>query len=37
MERCLAEAAAIDLSDEVRDGWLYANAQAFFFGVPRSA
>jgi predicted TIM-barrel fold metal-dependent hydrolase len=32
MERCLGEAAALDLGDEVRDGWLYANASAFFFG-----
>jgi len=33
MERCLGEAAALDLSDEVRDGWLYGNASAFFFGA----
>ena len=33
MERCLAEAAALDFPDEVRDGWLYGNAQAFFFGA----
>jgi uncharacterized protein len=32
MERCLGEAAALDLSDDVRDNWLYANAQSFFFG-----
>jgi predicted TIM-barrel fold metal-dependent hydrolase len=32
MERCLGEAAALDLSDEVRDAWLYGNAHAFFFG-----
>jgi uncharacterized protein len=31
MQRCLGEAAALDLSDEVRDGWLYDNARAFFF------
>jgi uncharacterized protein len=31
MERCLGEAAALDLPDEVRDGWLYGNATAFFF------
>jgi len=32
VQRCLAEAAALDLSDEVRDSWLFANAEAFFFG-----
>jgi uncharacterized protein len=32
MERCLGEIAALDLSDEVRQAWLYDNAQAFFFG-----
>ena len=32
MRRCLSEAAALDLTDDVRDGWLYGNAQAFFFG-----
>jgi predicted TIM-barrel fold metal-dependent hydrolase len=31
MERCLREAAALDLSDDVRDAWLYGNARAFFF------
>jgi predicted TIM-barrel fold metal-dependent hydrolase len=31
MERCLGEAAALDLPDDVRDGWLYGNADAFFF------
>ncbi|WP_426573942.1 amidohydrolase family protein [Aquihabitans sp. McL0605] len=31
-ERCLAEAAALDLPDEVREAWLYGNANAFFFG-----
>ena len=31
MERCLAEAANLDLPDEVRAAWLYDNAQAFFF------
>lgn len=31
-ERCLGEAAALDLTDEVRQGWLYDNANAFFFG-----
>lgn len=32
MERCLGEAAALDLPDEVRDAWLFGNAEAFFFG-----
>ena len=32
MERCLAEAAALDLGDEVRHAWLYDNAHEFFFG-----
>lgn len=31
-ERCLGEAAALDLPDEVRQAWLYDNAEAFFFG-----
>jgi predicted TIM-barrel fold metal-dependent hydrolase len=31
-ERTLGEAAALDLTDEVRDAWLYGNADAFFFG-----
>jgi uncharacterized protein len=31
-ERCLGEAAALDLPDDVRQGWLYDNANAFFFG-----
>jgi uncharacterized protein len=31
-ERCLGEAAALDLPDDVRDRWLYDNAQEFFFG-----
>lgn len=30
-ERCLGEAAELDLPDDVRDNWLYANAQSFFF------
>lgn len=30
--RTLKEAAALDLPDEVRDAWLYGNAEAFFFG-----
>jgi predicted TIM-barrel fold metal-dependent hydrolase len=33
MERCLGEAAALDLPDDVRDGWLYGNAASFFFGA----
>ncbi len=32
MERCLGEAAALDLADEVRRAWLLDNARAFFFG-----
>jgi predicted TIM-barrel fold metal-dependent hydrolase len=32
MQRCLGEAVALDLSDDVRDAWLYGNAQAFLFG-----
>ena len=32
MQRCLGEAAALDLTDEVRQAWLYDNAHAFFFG-----
>jgi predicted TIM-barrel fold metal-dependent hydrolase len=35
MERCLGEAKALDLSDEVRDAWLHGNADAFFFGTDR--
>ena len=31
-ERCLGEAAALDLTDEVCQGWLHDNALAFFFG-----
>jgi predicted TIM-barrel fold metal-dependent hydrolase len=35
MQRCLGEARALDLAPEVRDAWLYANAEAFFFkGSP---
>jgi predicted TIM-barrel fold metal-dependent hydrolase len=30
MQRCLGEAAALDLTEEVRDAWLYENARAFF-------
>ena len=32
VERCLAEAAALDLPDDVRRAWLHDNAAAFFFG-----
>lgn len=32
MERCVGEAAALELTDEVRDAWLFGNANAFFFG-----
>jgi uncharacterized protein len=32
LERCLGEAAALDLDDDVRRAWLYDNAEAFFFG-----
>lgn len=32
LERCLGEAAALDLPPEVLDGWLHGNADAFFFG-----
>jgi uncharacterized protein len=31
--RCLTEVAALDLPDDVRDRWLYGNAQDFFFGA----
>ena len=35
MQRCLDEALKLALSDEVRDAWLYGNADAFFFkGKP---
>jgi uncharacterized protein len=30
-ERCLGEAADLELTDEVRQAWLYDNANAFFF------
>jgi predicted TIM-barrel fold metal-dependent hydrolase len=33
MERCLREAARLELTDEVRDAWLFGNADAFFFGA----
>lgn len=32
MERCLGEAAALDLDDTVRAAWLHDNAEALFFG-----
>lgn len=32
MQRCLGEAAALDLTDEVREAWLHDNADTFFFG-----
>jgi predicted TIM-barrel fold metal-dependent hydrolase len=31
MERCLTEAAALDLPDDVRERWLRGNAESFFF------
>ena len=31
MQRCLDEARTLDLTPEVRDAWLYGNAEAFFF------
>jgi predicted TIM-barrel fold metal-dependent hydrolase len=31
-ERCLGEATALDLADDVLDAWLHGNASAFFFG-----
>ena len=31
-QRCIGEALALDLSEEVRDAWLHGNAEAFFFG-----
>src|SRR5215468_8492572 len=34
MQRCLGEARALDLAPEVRDAWLYGNAEAFFFQKP---
>jgi uncharacterized protein len=35
MQRCLGEAAALDLTDEVRNAWLYDNALAYFFDGDR--
>jgi predicted TIM-barrel fold metal-dependent hydrolase len=37
MERCLGEAAALDLPEEVLSRWLYDNADSFFFGTPDDA
>jgi uncharacterized protein len=34
MERCLEEAKALDLPDEVLARWLHDNADSFFFGAP---
>jgi uncharacterized protein len=34
MERCLREAAALDLPEDVREAWLHGNAEAFFFSRP---
>jgi uncharacterized protein len=31
MQRCLGEAAALDLPDEIRDAWTFGNAERFFF------
>jgi predicted TIM-barrel fold metal-dependent hydrolase len=33
LERVLGEAAKLDLTDEVRDAWLFGNADGFFFGT----
>lgn len=35
MERCIGEAKALDLPEDALDAWLYANADAFFFGTDR--
>ena len=32
LERCLGEIANLDLDDDVRNAWLYDNANDFFFG-----
>jgi uncharacterized protein len=34
LDRVLGEAAALDLTDEVRDAWLFANARDYFFPGP---
>jgi uncharacterized protein len=36
MRRCLGEASALDLTDGVRDTWLYDNADACFFRGDRT-
>ena len=35
MNRCLTEAKALDLPEEVLARWLHDNAEAFFFSPPR--
>ena len=35
LSRVMPEALALDLPDDVRDGWLYGNADEFFFGRER--
>jgi predicted TIM-barrel fold metal-dependent hydrolase len=37
MQRCLGEAAALDLPAEARDAWLYGNAASFFFAGAETA
>lgn len=37
MERCIGEAAALDLDDEVRRAWLHDNAERLFFGTDATA
>jgi hypothetical protein len=32
MSRCVPEALGLELPDDVRHGWLFANADDFFFG-----
>ena len=32
MQRCIGEAEALDLPDDVRQAWLHGNAERFFFG-----
>jgi predicted TIM-barrel fold metal-dependent hydrolase len=36
LQRCLGEAQALDLPDDVRQNWLHDNAEAFFFSRPAS-
>ena len=31
-DRCIPEALALDLPDDVRENWLYNTANDFFFG-----